>query len=358
MNDENTSIEIRGEIQEETESARYSEVTRRQFLAISAGALISVPLHPVAAGAEQESSYREIPYRTLGRTGQKVSAIGLGGFHIGKPELSELESISIVRTAIDNGINFLDNCWDYNHGQSEIRMGKALRDGYRQRVFLMTKVDGRDKKTAARQLEESLKRLETDHLDLLQFHEIIRMSDPARIFSVGGALEAALEARKAGKIRYIGFTGHKNPDIHLKTLETAASHNFSFDTVQMPLNVMDAHYESFEKKVLPLLVQADTGVLGMKSMGDSIILESRKVTPVECLHYAMNLPTSVVITGCDSMEILEQALNAARSFRPMAPQEVKALLAKTSQAARHGEYELYKISHEFDSTWRNPDWLG
>ncbi len=355
MNDGNTVKEVRGggENQEETESIRRSEVTRRHFLGIAAGALICVPLRPGTAGAAQE-----IPYRTLGRTGQKVSAIGLGGFHLGKPELSESESIGIVRTAIDNGINFLDNSWDYNHGQSEIRMGKALRDGYRQRAFLMTKVDGRDKKTAARQLEESLQRLGTDHLDLLQFHEIIRTSDPARVFSVGGALEAALEAKKAGKIRYIGFTGHKNPEIHLKMLETAASHQFNFDTVQMPLNVMDAHYESFEKKVLPVLVQADTGVLGMKSMGDSIILESRTVTPVECLHYAMNLPTSVVITGCDSMEILNQALNAARSFQPMEPQEIAALLVKTEKAARHGEYELYKISHEFDSTWRNPEWLG
>ncbi len=355
MNDESTlkKAGVGGENRNETGSAENSAVTRRQFLGIAAGALISVQLHSGAAEPAEA-----VPYRTLGRTGEKVSAIGLGGHHIGKRELTETESIRIVRTALDNGINFLDNCWDYNAGQSEIRMGKALRDGYRQRAFLMTKVDGRDKKTAVRQIEESLQRLETDHIDLLQFHEIIRMEDPARIFAAGGAIEAALEAKKAGKIRYIGFTGHKNPDIHLKMLDTAASHQFRFDPVQMPLNVMDAHYESFEKKVLPVLASADIGVLGMKPMGASFILESKTVTPLECLHYAMNLPTSVVITGCDSMRILDQALNAARSFRPMKKGEVEALLAKTAQAARRGEYELYKTSHKFDGTWRNPGWLG
>ena len=284
--------------------------------------------------------------------------VGLGGYHLVKPELPETESIRIVRAAIDNGLNFLDNCWDYNGGQSELRMGKALRDGYRQRAFLMTKIDGRDKKTGARQIEESLRRLETDHIDLLQFHEIIRMSDPDRIFAAGGAMEAALEAKKAGKIRYIGFTGHKNPDVHLKMLETAANHHFRFDSVQMPLNVMDAHYDSFEKNVLPVLVKNDIGVLGMKPMGDRIILESKTVTPVECLHYAMHLPTSVVITGCDSMRILDQALQAARSFRPMHSAEIEALLAKTAQAAKHGKYERYKTTHTFDGTYQNPQWLG
>ncbi len=304
-----------------------------------------------------KSDDSQVPHRTLGRTGERVSAVGLGGFHIGKPELQESESIRIIRAAIDNGINFLDNCWDYNDGKSEIRMGKALRDGYRQRAFLMTKIDGRDKKSAARQIEESLRRLETDHVDLLQFHEIIRMDDPDRVFAAGGAMEAALRARKAGKIRYIGFTGHKSPDIHLKMLEAAASHQFRFDTVQMPLNVMDAHYDSFEKKVLPVLVKNDIGVLGMKPMGDHFILESKTVTPVECLYYAMNLPTSVVITGCDSMQILDQALNEARSFRPMESNEIEALLAKTTRAAQHGNCEPYKTTHNFDGTFHNPEWL-
>jgi aryl-alcohol dehydrogenase-like predicted oxidoreductase len=299
-----------------------------------------------------------IPYRTLGRTGERVSAIGIGGYHLGKPYLEESESIRIIRTAIDSGVTFLDNSWDYYGGQSERRMGKALWNGYRQRTFLMTKIDGRDKATAARQIDESLRRLQTDRIDLLQHHEVIRMDDADRIFAAGGALEAALEARSAGKVRYIGFTGHKSPDIHLNMLETAARHDFRFDTVQMPLNVMDAHYQSFEKKVLPVLLGREIGVLGMKPMGDAVILESKTVTPIECLHYALNLPTSVVITGCDSMERLEQALTAARSFRPMRPAEVEALLAKTTRAAREGRYELYKTSHKHDSTMEHPEWLS
>jgi aryl-alcohol dehydrogenase-like predicted oxidoreductase len=299
-----------------------------------------------------------VPYRTLGRTGERVSAIGLGGYHLGKPYLEESESIRIIRAALDAGITFLDNSWDYYDGQSELRMGKALLDGYRQRAFLMTKIDGRDRLTAARQIDESLRRLRTDHVDLLQHHEVIRMDDAERIFTAGGAMEAVLEAKRAGKVRYIGFTGHKSPDIHLKTLATAASHRFHFDTVQMPLNVMDAHYQSFEKKVLPLLVKQEIGVLGMKPMGDAVILESKTATPIECLHYAMNLPTSVVITGCDSMERLEQALTAARTFRPMRPTEVDALLEKTARAAREGRYELYKTTHKHDGTMEHPEWLS
>jgi aryl-alcohol dehydrogenase-like predicted oxidoreductase len=298
-----------------------------------------------------------IPYRTLGCTGERVSAIGIGGYHLGKPYLEESESIRIIRTAIDSGITFLDNSWDYYHGHSELRMGKALRDGYRHRAFLMTKIDGRDRLTAARQIDESLRRLQTDRVDLLQHHEVIRMDDADRIFAAGGAMEAVLEAKHAGKVRYIGFTGHKSPEIHLKTLATAASHRFHFDTVQMPLNVMDAHYQSFEKKVLPLLVKQEIGVLGMKPMGDAVILESKTATPIECLHYAMNLPTSVVITGCDSMERLDQALDAARSFRPMRPTEVVALLAKTVRAAGEGRFELYKTTHKHDGTMEHPEWL-
>ena len=297
-----------------------------------------------------------VPYRTLGRTGEKVSIIGVGGFHIGVPE--EQEGIRIIRTALDNGVNFLDNCWDYNGGVSEERMGKALRDGYRQKAFLMTKIDGQTKKAAARQIEESLRRLQTDRIDLLQFHEVIRETDPARIFGPNGSLEAAQEAKKQGKIRYIGFTGHKSPDIHLKMLETSFAHNFTLDTVQMPLNVMDAHYESFEKKVLPVLVKHQIGVLGMKPMGDKIILRSNTASAPECLRYAMSLPTSVVITGCESMQILQQALEAARNFKPMTRDEVAALLAKTSSAASKGDFEQYKTTHNFDGTYHNPQWLG
>jgi aryl-alcohol dehydrogenase-like predicted oxidoreductase len=296
--------------------------------------------------------------RILGHTGEKVSMVGIGGYHLGRPGVDADESIRIVRTGLDQGINFLDNCWDYNGGESEVRTGKALRDGYRQKAFLMTKIDGRNKATAEKQINDSLQRLQTDHIDLLQFHEVIRDTDPDRIFAAGGALEAVLEAKKAGKVRYIGFTGHKSPDIHLKMLATASAHQFTFDSVQMPLNVMDHHFDSFEAKVLPVLQQQNIGVLGMKPMGDPFILHSKTVTAIECLHYAMNLPTSVVITGCDSIAILQQAMDAARSFKPMGEQEVAALLAKTAKAAQSGEFEMYKTSHHFDGTYQNPQWLG
>jgi uncharacterized protein len=326
---------------------------RRRFLQTATVSALAASLSQNRSFAENSS----VPTRTLGRSGEKVSMVGLGGYHIGMQK-DEQESIGIIRSALDHGISFLDNCWDYNDGQSEIRMGKALRDGYRQKAFLMTKIDGQTKKAATEQLEESLRRLQTDRIDLLQFHEVIRDTDPARIFAEGGGMEAALAARKQGKVRFIGFTGHKSPDIHLKMLETAFAHGFTFDAVQMPLNVMDAHFESFEKKVLPVLVKHQIGVLGMKPMGDKLILNSKTATPVECLHYAMNLPTSVVITGCDSMKILQQAIDAALSFKPMSSVEVSSLLAKTAPAAGKGEFERYKTSHDFDGTVRNPQWLG
>jgi len=300
----------------------------------------------------------DMPYRTLGRTGERVSAIGIGGWHLGLKHVDEPLSLRLIRHAIDRGITFLDNCWDYNEGASEIRMGKALADGYRDRVFLMTKIDGRTRKEAMRQLDESLRRLRTDRIDLVQHHEILRYEDPHRIFDEDGAHGALVEARKAGKVRYIGFTGHKDPRIHLYMLEVAQEHGFRFDTVQMPLNVMDAHYRSFEKLVLPELVQQEIGVLGMKCMANGIILRSRTVTPAECLRYALHLPTSVVITGIDSMQILEQALDAARSFAPMTPSEVTALLARTAKAASKGHFELFKTTSAFDGTAQNPAWLG
>ncbi len=237
-------------------------------------------------------------------------------------------------------------------------MGKALRDGYRARAFLMTKLDGRDKKTAAQQIDESLRRLQTDHLDLLQLHEVIRANDPDRAFASGGAIEAMVDAKKAGKTRFLGFTGHKSPQFHLEMLEMARAHGFRFDTVQMPLNVMDAHYESFEKQVLPVLLREEIGVLGMKPMGDHYILDSKAATARECLRYSMSLPTSVVITGIDSQKILDQALAAAREFQPFTEDEIRELLARTAPAASKGESEKYKTSHHFDGTWQNPEWLG
>jgi len=297
-------------------------------------------------------------HRTLGSTGEKVSAIGVGGWHLGLKTVDEQLAIRIVRSAIDRGINFLDNSWDYNDGASEKRMGKALREGYRDRAFVMTKIDGRSRKEAARQLDESLRRFGIDYIDLVQHHEIIRFDDPHRIFHAEGANAALLEARAAGKIRYIGFTGHKDPHIHLHMLEVAKENGFKFDTVQMPLNVMDAHYRSFEKLVLPELVSQEIGVLGMKSMANGILLKSKTATPIECLHYALSLPTSVVITGIDSIEILDQAFAAVESFHPLSNDEREALLAKTREAAANGRFEPFKTSSIFDSTAENPQWLG
>jgi len=298
-----------------------------------------------------------IPQRALKQTGEKVSAIGLDRYHIGKLT-DKKKSIKIIRSAIDRGLTFMDNCWDYNGGASETRMGKALHDGYRQRVFLMTKIDGRTKETAARQIDESLKRLQTDRIDLMQFHEVIRLEDPDRIFASSGAIEAMVEARRLGKIRYIGFTGHKDPFVHLRMLEIAAANKFRFDTVQMPLNVMDAHFRSFEHQVLPRLVADEIGVLGMKSMGDPFILESKTVTPIECLHYALNLPTSTVITGIDSLKVLDQALEAAKTFKPMSKEAITGLLARTAAPAATGSFELFKTGNRYDGTAHNPQWLG
>jgi predicted aldo/keto reductase-like oxidoreductase len=345
---------------------------RREFLKtmtvsagvpMAAGSLMgSLPLASFAAEPGQAANAADtlrgdMKYRQLGRTGEQISLVGLGGYHIGVPR-SEEEGIKIIRTAIDHGINFMDNSWDYHNGGSEVRMGKALRDGYRRKVFLMTKLDGRTKASAAKQLDESLSRLQTDHIDLIQHHEIIRMEDPDRIFAPGGAMEAVLEAKQAGKVRYIGFTGHKDPLVHLRMLEVAAKHHFHFDAAQMPLNVMDAHFRSFAYQVVPMLVKEEIGVLGMKPLASGLIIKSRTVSPIDCLHYAMNLPTSTVITGIDTMEILTQALEAVRTFRPMTQGQVAALLERTAKAAMDGQFELFKTSTQFDATARNPDWLG
>jgi aryl-alcohol dehydrogenase-like predicted oxidoreductase len=300
----------------------------------------------------------DVLYRKLGRTGERVSAIGVGGWHLALKGVSERTAIAIVRTALDSGINFLDNCWDYNDGKSETRMGKALRDGYRQKAFVMTKIDGRSKEAATKQVDQSLKRLKTDCIDLVQHHEILRFEDPHRIFDKEGAHSALVAARRAGKLRYIGFTGHKDPHVHLYMLEVAAQHGFTFDAVQMPLNVMDAHYRSFERLVLPALVRSKIGVLGMKSIANGIILKSRTVSAVDCLRYALSLPTSVVITGMDNLKRLDQALQVMRDFRPLSPAERKALLARTARAAATGQYEPFKTTSIFDGTASNPEWLG
>ena len=298
-----------------------------------------------------------IPYRLLGHTGEEVSIAGLGGWHIGIQE-TEQESISLIRTAIDNGINFMDNSWDYNEGVSEVRMGKALKDGYRDKAFLMTKIDGQTKQSATEQLDECLSRLKFDMIDLVQFHEIIRLEDPDRVFGPDGAIEAALEAKKAGKIRYIGFTGHKSPAIHLKMLDAADKYDFTFDTVQMPVSIMDAHYDSFQRQVLPVLVEKNIGVIGMKSLCAAHVFKTKLVTAVECLHYSMTLPISTLVTGCQNAEILQQMIDAARNFSPLNEEQQFDLLGRTADAGATGLFEPFKTGVDFDATARNLHWLG
>jgi predicted aldo/keto reductase-like oxidoreductase len=347
---------------------------RNLFKTMVAGGLAGIAPGGLARAASPEDTLPPLPklgdpgerrgdmlYRKLGRTGEMVSAIGFGGSHFAKPTIDQAQSIKLCHEAIDRGITFMDNSWDYNQGVSEQRMGMALSQGnYRKRVFLMTKVDGRSRQSAQQQLETSLDRLQTDHIDLWQFHEVLRFDDPDRIFASGGAIETAMAAKKAGKIRYIGFTGHKDPAIHLYMMQVAAKHGFQFDTVLMPSNVMDAHYRSFAREAMPVALQHNIAVLTMKCFGgaDGVILKSKTVTPIECLHYALNLPTSTVITGLDNRRAIDQAFEATRSFRPMDEQQVAAILAKTAGAAGTGEYELFKTTAHFDETARNAEWLG
>lgn len=310
------------------------------------------------AASGQTTSHGDMPYRTLGRTGEKVSCIGLGGYHLGQSGLPEAEAIRLFHAAVDRGINFSDNSWDYNDGESERRVGKALKGGYREKVLVMTKFDGRTKQSALKQLDESLERLQVDHVDLWQFHENIRLEDPDRFFAEGGACEAVAEAKQKGKIRYCGFTGHKDPVVHLRMLELAEKHKFNFDTAQMPLNVMDAHFRSFGNEVVPVLVKKQIAVLGMKSMGSGFILKSNTVTPIECLHYALSLPTSVVITGIDSQQVLDQAFEAAKTSAAVTAAEIAKILQKTAAVAADGKFEPFKTSPGFDSTASHPEWLG
>jgi aryl-alcohol dehydrogenase-like predicted oxidoreductase len=315
------------------------------------------PQGKVPKGKYQIASDARAQTRELGQTGVRVSIVGLGGYHLGLPR-DEQESIRIVRRALDHGMNFLDNCWDYNDGKSETRMGKALRDGYRKKAFLMTKLDGRTAQSAREQLEQSLKRLQTEAIDLVQIHEVIRDDDPERCFAPAGTIEALLEAKKAGKLRFIGFTGHKDPRIHKHMLETARKNGFRFDTVQMPINVLDAHYRSFEKEVLPAAQQQGTAVLGMKSMAAGLILESGAASAEECLRYAMSVPgVSVTITGCDNEGVLEQALWLATTFKPMTGDERQKLLARTAPHAQGGKWEQFKTTQAFDGTEQHKHWL-
>jgi aryl-alcohol dehydrogenase-like predicted oxidoreductase len=326
-----------------------TDLKRREFIA-------GLAALQVTARLDAQTSNGMI-YRNLGTTGERVSAIGLGGYHIGIPK-DENEGIRIIRSAVDRGITFLDNSCDYHNGGSEICMGKALKDGYRKRIFLMTKYNGRTRKAAEEQINESLKRLQVDVLDLIQFHENIRMEDPDRYFAPGGAHEAVMAAKKAGKVRFIGFTGHKDPAVHLRMLDVAAENGFHFDACQMPLNVLDYHFRSFTHNVVPRLVKEKIAVLGMKPMAFGNVLKAGVATPIECLHYALNLPTSVVINGCESMERLDQALEAARTFKPLTQAQLAALVAKTKQVAMTGKFEPFKTTAQFDGTATHPEWMG
>jgi predicted aldo/keto reductase-like oxidoreductase len=336
---------------------------RRDFLKSATAAGIASAIAAKAQVSRVSNSPIKRPespnmiYRELGTTGERVSAVGMGGYHLGK-QADANESINLIHAGVDRGITFLDNCWDYNEGISEVRMGQALRNGYREKVFLMTKMDGRTAKEYNKQLEESLGRLQTDTIDLVQFHEIIRMEDPDRIFAPGGAIEAAIAARQAGKIRYIGFTGHKDPAVHLRMLETAQKHSFHFDTVQMPINVMDAHFRSFTLEVMPVALKQGIGILAMKTFGDPYILKSNTVQPIEALHYGLTQPVSVIITGIDSTQVLDQAFEAARTFKPLDQAQISSLLARTATAASEGKFELFKTTTHFDGTAANPKWLG
>ena len=342
---------------------------RRDFLksAAATGVIAAAPVAGVAqAGKTSDRTPVKRPeapgmlYRELGTTGERVSAIGMGGYHLDKDGLiPAADAIRLARSAIDSGITFMDNCWDYNDGISEVRLGQALKDGYRQKVFLMTKLDARTAKDYDKQLEQSLGRLNTDVIDLVQFHEILRFEDPDRIFADDGAIHAAMAARAAGKIRYIGFTGHKNPQIHLQMFEVAALHGFKFDTVQMPVNVFDAHFRSFTNDVIPVALKAGTGVLAMKTFGDGWLLKTKTFQPAEALHYGLSVPgVSVVITGIDKPEILEQALTATRNFTPMTAAQKSDLLGRTKEVAMSGKFEPFKTSNIFDGTAQNPKWLG
>ena len=299
-----------------------------------------------------------IETRPLGDTGERVSCIGLGGSHIGSPKVTDQQAVRLIQQAVDGGITFLDNSWDYHEGRSERLMGKALKDGYRSRAFVMTKFDGRSKTSAAKQIDESLKRFRIDHFDLLQFHEVIRFEDVDSFFAKGGAAEALSAAQKAGKTRFIGFTGHKDPQIHLYMLEAAQERGYAFDTVQMPVNILDSHFRSFTNLVIPVARRRKIAVLGMKSLGSGDILESGIVSAEECLRYALSQPVSVVITGIDSQKVLKQALEIVRDPKPLTKDEISELKSRTASIAEHGEYERFKTSNEYDATAKNLEWLG
>jgi predicted aldo/keto reductase-like oxidoreductase len=289
-------------------------------------------------------SQTEIPRRTLGKTGEQVSNLGLGGWHLGTIR-NDQEGIGFVRHAIDQGVTFMDNAWEYHRGRSEELMGRALQEGYREKVFLMTKHHGRDRQTAQQHLEDSLRRLRTEVIDLWQIHEVIYEADPKMILAPGGSLEAMVVAKQSGKVRFIGFTGHKDPKIFVAMLER----DFPWDTVQMPVNVLDAHFRSFQREILPRLRQRDIGVIAMKPLAAGHLLEAGVVSPKEALEYAWSQPVDTVVSGMSSWDNLQTNLALARAFTPMSPEAQASLLARTRAVAAQGEFEPYKTGQQHDS---------
>lgn len=320
--------------------AQGNQSDRRSFLQQASSVAILASL----ASRRSQAAQGEIEQRSFGRHDEMVSSMCLGGFHIGTLDRDE-DAIRMVRESIDQGMTFMDNAWEYHNGRSEELMGRALQDGYRDKAFVMTKHHGRDKKTAMKHLEDSLRRLKTDVIDLWQFHEIVYEADAGMIFDEnGGGIEAAYEAKEQGKVRYIGFTGHKEPKYFLKML----SYDFEWDAVQMPLNPFDPHYRSFEKEVLPILTYRGIAALAMKSLGGGWLLRTNTVTAKEAMHYALSLPVSTLVTGIDSFDLLEENLNIGRSFKPMTASEKKALLARTQEVASTGDHEPFKSTNMYD----------
>ncbi|MGA1874377.1 MAG: aldo/keto reductase [bacterium] len=326
------------------------DVTRRDFIRQTMIGIVAAGMSPQKIWAGSPGSIPKagsIPKRVLGKTGVPVSILGLGGSHISRIK-DDGEAVRFVRAAIDAGVTFLDNAWEYHGGRSEELMGRALQDGYRAKVFLMTKHHGRDKGTALKHLEDSLRRLRTDVIDLWQFHEVIYEDDPGMILAKGGGIEAAEEARKAGKVKYIGFTGHKDTGLFLEMLDS----DFDWDAVQMPFNVFDPHFRSFQETILPILLKRNIGVIAMKTLTGGYLLQAGVVTPREALTYVWSQPVSTIVSGMESWEYLHDNIEAARTFKAMSRREQKDLLAGTKDKALTGQYEPFKTSRRFDG------WVG
>jgi predicted aldo/keto reductase-like oxidoreductase len=337
---------------DETRDSTFKNIHRREFVksaiyTATAAAITGDALAQTtnATSAPAAPSVGAIPKKPLGKTGVQVSALGMGGFHLGSAKDQTVVN-QMVAQAIESGVNFFDNAWEYHDGDSEVRVGKALQ-GKRDQVIVMTKVctHGRGKDVAMRMLEDSLRRLKTDHLDVWQIHEVVYYNDPDLIFAPGGVAEALTDAKKQGKVRFVGFTGHKDPAIHLKVL----SHDYPFDTIQMPLNCFDATYHSFENLVMPEAIKRGIAVLGMKSLGGSgEMVTSGAITPQEGLRYAMSLPVATTISGMDSLNVLGQNLEIARNFQPMAAAEMDALRERCRVFAADGRYEKFKSTKFYD----------